>query len=63
MVPEDAEVTGDAEEAAGAAETDAGGDRIGERLRKLYQDVASEPVPDAFMKLLESADERRNDED
>jgi len=32
-------------------------DRIGEQLRQLYKDVASEPVPDEFMRLLEDADD------
>jgi len=31
-------------------------DRIGDQLRKLYDDVASEPVPDDFLSLLEDAD-------
>lgn len=30
--------------------------RIGDQLRKLYDDVTSEPVPDEFMSLLEQAD-------
>ena len=31
--------------------------RIGEQLKRLYDDVVSEPVPDDFMNLLERADE------
>ena len=30
--------------------------KIGEQLEKLYRDVAAEPVPDEFLKLLEEAD-------
>ena len=30
--------------------------RIGEQLRKIYDDVTSEPVPDDFLNLLEQAD-------
>lgn len=37
------------------------GERIGENLRKIYEDVTQEPVPDAFFKLLEAADERTPD--
>lgn len=32
-------------------------DRIGDQLRQLYKDVANEPVPDEFMRLLEEADD------
>lgn len=31
-------------------------DQIGNQLRRLYNDVAEEPVPDAFLKLLQDAD-------
>ncbi len=31
-------------------------DQIGDQLRKLYNDVAEEPVPDEFLKLLQDAD-------
>ncbi|MEM1106934.1 MAG: NepR family anti-sigma factor [Pseudomonadota bacterium] len=31
--------------------------RIGDQLRQLYDEVASEPVPDDFLKLLEEADD------
>lgn len=31
--------------------------RIGDQLRKLYDDVANEPVPDDFLRLLEEADD------
>ena len=34
--------------------------RIGSQLRKLYDDVASEPVPDDFLKLLEAADQKKS---
>lgn len=37
--------------------------RIGEKLRQLYTDVASEPVPDEFLRLLEEADDALNDDD
>ena len=33
------------------------GKKIGDKLRAMYDDVASEPVPDEFLKLLEDADE------
>lgn len=35
------------------------GEKIGENLRKLYDDVTHEPVPDAFFQLLDSADKRQ----
>jgi len=35
------------------------GEKIGENLRKIYEDVTQEPVPDAFFKLLEAADKRQ----
>jgi hypothetical protein len=31
--------------------------RIGDQLRRLYDDVTSEPVPDEFLNLLEQADQ------
>ena len=31
-------------------------ERLGGHLRKMYDDVASEPVPDDFLRLLEDAD-------
>ena len=30
--------------------------RIGDQLRRLYDDVTNEPVPDEFLSLLEQAD-------
>jgi hypothetical protein len=36
------------------------GEKIGENLRKLYDDVTQEPVPDSFFQLLESADTRKS---
>lgn len=30
--------------------------KIGDQLKRLYDDVTSEPVPDEFLKLLEQAD-------
>jgi hypothetical protein len=30
--------------------------RIGDQLRRLYDDVTTEPVPDEFLNLLEQAD-------
>ena len=36
-------------------------ERIGDQLRKLYQDVATEPVPEEFMRLLETADANLDD--
>ena len=38
-------------------------DRIGDRLRQLYDEVANEPVPDDFLKLLEEADDAPDDGD
>lgn len=35
--------------------------RLGDELRRMYEDVAREPVPDDFLKLLEDAD-RKNDD-
>ncbi|KCZ89549.1 MULTISPECIES: NepR family anti-sigma factor [Hyphomonas] len=35
------------------------GDRLGEQLRRLYDDVTHESVPDDFMRLLEEADRNR----
>ena len=34
------------------------GDRLGEQLRRMYDDVTHENVPDEFLKLLEEADRR-----
>ncbi len=31
-------------------------DRIGEKLREMYDEIASEPAPDSFLQLLEEAD-------
>ena len=31
--------------------------RLGDQLRKIYDDVTSEPVPDEFLNLLEQADD------
>ncbi|MAP95636.1 MAG: hypothetical protein CMK07_11860 [Ponticaulis sp.] len=33
--------------------------RIGNQLRRLYDNVATEPVPDDFLKLLEEADKKK----
>tara|TARA_B100000678_G_scaffold116006_1_gene97214 strand:- start:1465 stop:1629 length:165 start_codon:yes stop_codon:yes gene_type:complete len=33
--------------------------RIGNQLRRLYEDVATEPVPDDFLQLLEEADRKK----
>jgi hypothetical protein len=35
------------------------GDRLGQQLRQLYDDVTHESVPDDFMRLLEEADRKR----
>ena len=35
------------------------GDRLGQQLRQLYDDVTQENVPDDFMRLLEEADRKR----
>lgn len=32
--------------------------RIGAKLKQIYDDVANEPVPDEFLKLLRDADEK-----
>ena len=34
--------------------------RIGDQLRRLYDDVTSEPVPNEFLNLLEQADQSSN---
>ena len=31
--------------------------KIGNSLKRMYEDVANEPIPDDFLKLLEQADE------
>jgi hypothetical protein len=31
-------------------------DKIGEKLREMYEEIASEPTPDSFLQLLEDAD-------
>lgn len=36
--------------------------KIGEKLRQIYDEVASEPVPDDFLKLLEEADDASDDD-
>lgn len=36
------------------------GDRLGAQLRRLYDDVTREDVPDDFMRLLEEADRKRS---
>ena len=36
------------------------GDRLGEQLRRLYDDVTHENVPDDFLRLLEQADRSRS---
>jgi hypothetical protein len=36
------------------------GDRLGEQLRRLYDDVTHENVPDDFLRLLEEADRSRS---
>ncbi len=36
---------------------------IGVRLRQMFDEVVSEPVPDEFLQLLHQADERRRSED
>ncbi|NBC21221.1 MAG: RNA polymerase subunit sigma-70 [Alphaproteobacteria bacterium] len=38
-------------------------DRIGDQLRRLYDDVANEPIPEEFLKLLEEADTDPEDAD
>jgi len=35
-------------------------DKIGSSLKRIYDDVVNEPVPDDFLKLLEQADENLN---
>lgn len=34
--------------------------RIGNQLRRLYEDVATESIPDDFLRLLEEADKKKN---
>ena len=36
------------------------GDRLGDQLRRLYDDVTHENVPDDFLRLLEEADRTRS---
>ncbi|HTX47800.1 MAG TPA: NepR family anti-sigma factor [Caulobacteraceae bacterium] len=36
---------------------------IGVRLRQIFDQVVSEPVPDEFLDLLRQADQRRSEED
>lgn len=36
------------------------GAKIGDQLRRLYDDVAQEDVPDEFLKLLEDADKKQS---
>ncbi|KDA00960.1 NepR family anti-sigma factor [Hyphomonas oceanitis] len=36
------------------------GAKIGDQLRRIYEDVAQEDVPDEFLKLLEQADQKRS---
>ena len=38
------------------------GDRLGEQLRRLYDDVTHESVPDDFLRLLEEADRSQDSE-
>jgi hypothetical protein len=35
------------------------GAKIGEQLRRLYDEVAQEDVPDEFLKMLEEADKKQ----
>ena len=35
--------------------------KIGNSLKQMYEDVANEPIPDDFLKLLEQADENLKD--
>ena len=35
-------------------------DKIGSDLKRIYEDVVNEPVPDDFLSLLAKADETRN---
>lgn len=37
-------------------------ERIGDQLRKYYDDVAKEPIPEEFLNLLKAADENSDDE-
>jgi hypothetical protein len=49
----------------GAAQARKRGEKIGQQLRKLYDDVAQESVPDDFFRLLDEADKassRKSDE-
>jgi hypothetical protein len=39
------------------------GQVIGRKLKAMYDDVANEPVPDEFLKLLEDADESSQDQE
>jgi|GEM_PF-2768692 len=51
--PRSAPRTGDAEN---RSDVQGRRDQIGYQLRRLYEDVAREPVPDEFLKLLQDAD-------
>lgn len=35
------------------------GAKIGDQLRRIYEDVAKEEVPDEFLKLLEEAEKKK----
>lgn len=37
--------------------------RLGDQLRRLYDDVANEPVPDEFLKLLQEADKAEQEDE
>lgn len=37
-------------------------EQIGDQLRKYYDDVAKEPIPEEFLNLLKAADENSDDE-
>ena len=34
-------------------------DKIGDSLKRMYDDVVNEPIPDDFLNLLKQADQRR----
>lgn len=58
--------TNDPPSSLDARDAKARSQRLGTQLERLYKDVAEEPIPDEFLKLLEDADEKdlsQNDKD
>jgi hypothetical protein len=47
----------------GASQNRKRGEKIGQQLRKLYDDVTHETIPDDFFRLLDEADRASNKSD